>query len=147
MKKLIKYLLGVRKQSSTSKKTSQDSLLGLEYSVNNREGGSVYPLVFERLWGTEKIYWNQNYAFKLLELRKECKTPVELHLVKHKTYYVLKGQVEITTIVNAVHDITIYEPGSAFVVPPGMPTSLYAYRDSIVAEISTYDDPHDRVRI
>lgn len=117
-------------------------------------------------WGGERIIVNNNqYCGKILVFMKSLACSLHAHKVKHETFYVARGKVEIKYSDNfqdVLNDITVYdtnfavsklyvctlEKGDTFTVPVGRVHSMKGLEDgSELYEFSTYDDPVDSYRL
>ncbi len=114
------------------------------------EGHKVNPLknilnekVYEKPWGRERwLNLNKHYCFKILEINKGEMFSLQYHEVKHETWFVNKGRIEVTL------DERTFEllPGMIVEIPPGTIHRMHALEEASVFEVST-PEVEDVVRI
>ncbi len=101
-------------------------------------------------WGHEEIIAsNEKYAGKLLVFNKNGKSSMHFHKDKDETWYVLKGEFELTLIDtnNGTKKVIILTKGDIKNIKPMMPHSLKCVEDGCIIEFSTEDKESDNYRI
>jgi len=115
--------------------------------------------VTEKLWGLEvecARVPDENYTAKLLMVNPGFTSSVHYHKVKHETFYVLHGNVILSTYrtdmlaggyTNTELDTeTSFVPGQRVVIPPMTVHSFRATVPSIIVEGSTLHSDDDVYR-
>ncbi|MFZ2455191.1 MAG: cupin domain-containing protein [Candidatus Altiarchaeia archaeon] len=85
-------------------------------------------------WGRE--IWlcvEKEYAGKILEIKKGCRTSLQYHNKKKESMYVLKGVLQITY----PDGERILKEGESVTMTPGDRHRLCAVKDLILIEVST----------
>lgn len=123
---------------------SKDNPLGIEPIT------TTYPVVHKKGWGEEVWIANhEKYCGKILRFNKGAQFSMHYHMLKHETFYVLKGKLELRCY--DLSDATEHDgeivAGDAIVIPPGNPHQLRALEDSEILEISTQHFESDSYRI
>lgn len=103
----------------------KDFILVLNFGLNE----------FDRTGLTE--YWVANetkagYCGKFLFLLDRQWCPEHYHKLKHETFYVVKGQVRMV----AEGEETLLDPGSTFVMPPGVRHTFQGIGPTLILEVS-----------
>ena len=99
-------------------------------------------------WGEEvHIHNNEDYCGKLLNLSKGGKCSLHFHINKVETFYILKGKVRLSLFHDLRKEEIILHEGEAIDILSFLAHSFSGEEESIILEISTYDDPADSVRI
>jgi quercetin dioxygenase-like cupin family protein len=91
-------------------------------------------LVVEKPWGKE--IWlcvEKEYAGKILEIKKGCRTSLQYHNKKKESMYVLKGVLKITY----PDGEKVLNVGQSVTMLPGDKHRLCAVEDLILIEVST----------
>jgi len=100
--------------------------------------------IVEKPWGREIwIAQEEEYAGKILEIKKGFKTSLHYHNVKKETMYILEGEVEI--LVEKGEKITLKE-GQSITLEPKDKHRIIAKSDVKIFEVST-PQLNDVVRI
>jgi D-lyxose ketol-isomerase len=103
-------------------------------------------------WGHELIWCSTpNYCGKhLVFAAAGNKFSMHFHAAKHETWRVQRGSFlvrYIDTQTAQINEETLV-PGAIWCNPPLLPHQLIALEDnSIIEEVSTYDDPTDNYRV
>lgn len=110
----------------------------------------VFPQVHKKGWGEEIWIANhEKYCGKLLRFKKGAEFSMHYHMLKHETFYVLKGKLELRCF--DLQDATQHEGyinvGDVIVIPAGNPHKLIALEESEIIEISTQHFESDSYRI
>lgn len=117
-------------------------------SCGEQTAGLACPVFVLKTWGYELIHYNNQYCMKVLHFTGgEDTTSMHLHVHKHETLLVTKGELFIECFVNKQVQTYILKVGRAFVVCPGFAHRLYAKVETDVVEASTYDHPSDSIRL
>jgi mannose-6-phosphate isomerase len=90
--------------------------------------------VVEKPWGRE--IWlcvEKEYAGKILEIKKGCRTSLQYHNKKKESMYVLKGVLKITY----PDGERTLKKGESVTMRPGDRHRLCAVKDLILIEVST----------
>ena len=132
-KKLIKKSLEEYKELIDSKKPDELSL-------------SSYTV--DKPWGEEKwLELNKYYAYKLIAMKKGCKSSLQLHEFKYESNFVIQGEAEVL-LENENGELVskIFKAGEGWTVPIGRVHRVIAHTDYMALEVST---PHlnDVVRL
>jgi mannose-6-phosphate isomerase-like protein (cupin superfamily) len=101
-------------------------------------------------WGHElHIVNNNNYCLKFLVFNKGKKFSMHYHLDKTETWYVSQGEFKLYLLNtdNAFVETYSFKEGHILTLHPGQPHQLEAIIDSIIIEVSTYDQAHDNYRV
>jgi mannose-6-phosphate isomerase-like protein (cupin superfamily) len=99
-------------------------------------------------WGEEvHIHNSEDYCGKLLNLSKGGKCSLHFHIDKTETFYIFKGRVKLSLFYDLKKEEISLRKGDAIDIPRFLAHSFYGEEDSVILEISTYDDPADSVRI
>ena len=111
---------------------------------------SYKPERHEKGWGFEDWIINRNYCGKLLFFEKGKKCSFHYHEVKHETFYLFSGKMEIkisygNDISNAKSFILL--PGNCLEIPVGLKHQMMAIEDSSLFEFSTTHYEEDSKRI
>ena len=94
----------------------------------------------EKPWGYEIVYAaTDQYAGKILFVRKGEALSLQYHEQKDETLYIQQGSVEFVTLdeKNGQPQTFVLKEGDVIHVPPGMRHRLCALRDTTVLEVST----------
>lgn len=90
--------------------------------------------IVEKPWGREvRFALEEEYAGKVLEVRKGSRLSLQYHKVKKETMYVLWGRVRLT-IGQETKDIA---EGASFTILPGVRHRVEAIEDARIIEVST----------
>ena len=109
------------------------------------------PEYVHKNWGGEKIIVNtEKYCGKILHFFKGKKCSYHFHRLKDETFYVLKGELEVTY--GDTDDITfartvVLTAGDIFHVPVGLRHQMKALQETHLFEFSTQDIKEDSYRI
>ncbi len=108
------------------------------------------PEIHKKGWGEEVWIANhEKYCGKILRFNAGAQFSMHYHMLKHETFYVLKGRLELRCF--ELSDATPHEgeikQGDVIVIPPGNPHKLIALEDSEIIEISTQHFESDSYRI
>lgn len=93
------------------------------------------PKIIEKPWGRE--IWlaeEDEYAGKILEIKKGTRTSLHYHKEKKETMYVLEGKLQINTSEGKEF---IFDVGDSVTILPGDVHRLYAMADLKIVEVST----------
>ena len=109
-----------------------------------------HPDIVEKGWGYElHIHNADGYCGKVLHFNKNAEFSMHYHVEKRETWYVAKGELQLTTI-----DPDTTEPlecvlkvGSVIEVYRGIAHQLFAIEESDIFEVSTEDKPEDSYRV
>lgn len=122
----------------------KDNPLGIEPITSSK------PEIHKKGWGYE--IWvanNDKYCGKILHFNKGAEFSLHYHMLKHETFYVLKGRLELRGI--DLSDATRYESeikeGDVITIPAGNPHKLIALEESDIMEVSTQHFESDSYRI
>ena len=108
--------------------------------------------IVKKGWGRELIFADvYNYAGKILEVKPGGLMSLHFHIIKHETWYVLDGEVEVVWIETddgEPNQMTL-RPGDVWTNEPGLPHRLKNVSEHTcrILEASTYDDPDDNYRV
>lgn len=109
------------------------------------------PVKHPKGWGYELwIVNNKNYCGKILHFKKNKKCSWHYHKLKHETFYVQKGKIEL--LYGWQDDILqsqsiILTPGQTFEVPIGLRHQMKGIVESEMFEFSTTHFEHDSYRV
>lgn len=119
--------------------------------IGNHPSGVVKPGVINKTWGREEIFQNElnGYCMKLLVINEGESTSEHFHLLKHETFYVISGLLEVVYIKDKQHQSIFLTPGESFVVAPGFVHRLRAagLGPTSFIEASTTSWDEDSIRI
>lgn len=90
--------------------------------------------IVEKPWGRE--IWlcvEKEYAGKILEIKKGCRTSLQYHNKKKESMHVLKGELKITY----PDGEKLLKEGESITIHPGERHRLCAVKDLILIEVST----------
>lgn len=110
----------------------------------------IIPQIHKKGWGREVWLANhEKYCGKLLEFNAGASFSMHYHMLKHETFYVLKGslKLELYDLSDATEHEVELKQGSITEIPAGNPHKLTALEDSVVIEISTQHFESDSYRI
>lgn len=105
------------------------------------------PKITTKPWGHEKLWaLTQDYAGKILVIKKGHKLSYQYHETKEETIYLLSGAMDLQYETEKGKTILRLAPGDSFHIPPKMKHRMIALDDCEVLEVST---PHldDVVRL
>jgi mannose-6-phosphate isomerase-like protein (cupin superfamily) len=109
------------------------------------------PERHSKAWGYEDwIINNNNYCAKILHFNLGAKFSLHFHILKHETWYVSKGEFEITLVDTATAQKTTFllKEGDVIVIEPGHPHQLKALTEGAeIFETSTTHFDTDSYRI
>ncbi len=109
-----------------------------------------YPEVIEKGWGREIWIANNNqYCGKILEFNEGAEFSMHYHMLKHETFYILEGEVELRgyDLKDASMHGRTFKEGNIIVIPAGNPHKIIAKKKSRVIEISTTHYESDSYRV
>lgn len=99
--------------------------------------------IVDKIWGYEEIIANNDYyCLKFLHLKEGFQCSYHYHKLKHETFYLLKGCVDMIIDGNYLR----VRKGDAITIPQGMWHSFAGYEDSILVEVSTHHFDDDSYR-
>ena len=109
----------------------------------------------DKEWGHELWLANdekENYCGKLLYIKKGHSSSMHYHSLKHETFYILRGKLELELIDTQTTEknVVIMEEGDTFVLPRLLPHRLApAEGEEFVEfiEISTFHRDSDSYRV
>jgi mannose-6-phosphate isomerase-like protein (cupin superfamily) len=108
------------------------------------------PEIYEKGWGREIWIANTDkYCGKILEFNEGAEFSMHYHMLKHETFYILEGEVEIRgfDLKKAVMQSVTHGEGSVIIIPPGQPHKIIAKKKSRIIEVSTTHYESDSYRI
>ena len=82
---------------------------------------------------------NKYYCKKLLFLISGQKHPEQLHKIKHETFFILYGEIELT--LNG--ESNSYKCGDIVSITPGTTHAFFSKNGAVIEELSTESVPHD----
>ena len=108
--------------------------------------------VNEKGWGKETVFaFTENYCGKFLEFKEAgSKLSMHFHKEKDESLVVLNGtfKLKIINTQNATTEELVLRKGDTWRNPPLLPHQLEALEsNSILIEVSTFDDVSDTFRI
>jgi quercetin dioxygenase-like cupin family protein len=109
-----------------------------------------FPEVHEKGWGREIwIANNEKYCGKILEFNKGAEFSMHYHMLKHETFYILEGKIELRgyDLSDASPRSEVYAQGTVITIPAGNPHKIIALEKSRVIEVSTQHFESDSYRI
>jgi mannose-6-phosphate isomerase-like protein (cupin superfamily) len=98
--------------------------------------------IVEKAWGEERWIYNGEYCGKLLILKKDHQCSVHKHKIKHETFYLYSGEIDLE--LNGTHKVIC--PGEAVVIPTGQYHRFTGIVDSMIIEFSTQHFDSDSYR-
>lgn len=109
------------------------------------------PVKHPKGWGYELwIVNNKNYCGKILHFNKDKKCSWHYHKLKHETFYVQQGTIELlhgwNDDINKAEKI-ILEQGMSFEIPTGMKHQMRGLTDADMYEFSTTHFESDSYRV
>ncbi len=122
----------------------KDNNLGIEPIT------TTIPEIHKKGWGEEVWIANHDkYCGKILRFNKGAKFSMHFHILKHETFYVIKGKLELDCydLSDATEHSGEINVGDVIVIPPGNPHRLTALEESEILEISTRHFESDSYRI
>jgi quercetin dioxygenase-like cupin family protein len=109
--------------------------------------------IVQKSWGQEIWMANnekENYCGKILEILPGNSTSLHFHALKHETFYVLEGCLQVNTVNTQTTEVTenYIEEGESFSLNRFIPHKLIA-GDNLVkfVEISTHHKDEDSYRV
>jgi len=108
------------------------------------------PEIHKKGWGYEMwIANNDRYCGKVLHFNKGARFSFHYHMLKHETWAILDGKVELRTfdLTKAEAIVNVYGKGTVIEVPPGQPHQIIALEETDVFEVSTPHYEQDSYRI
>ncbi len=102
--------------------------------------------IVDKIWGREIWVVNEEkYCVKFLEIKDGYRCSKHFHNVKHETFVVIKGTVNLEC---GFESKSLF-PGQKQVIPPGTPHRFGTedYAGAIILEVSTHHDDNDVVRL
>ena len=93
----------------------------------------------EKPWGCEIwLELNEHYAYKLISMKKGCRSSLQLHEKKIETNYVISGSAEVL-LENETGEMEsrIYKAGEGWCVPLKTKHRVVAITDYTALEVST----------
>lgn len=109
------------------------------------------PKRVEKGWGHELwIHNDKDYCGKILVFEENSKFSMHYHVLKDETWYVIDGEIALTTIDKDTTERHIIElrPGDVIEIPKGLPHQLETgSRGARVMEVSTEHFEFDSYRI
>lgn len=123
---------------------SKDNTLGIEPIM------CAKPEIHTKGWGEEVWIANhEKYCGKILRFNSGAEFSMHYHMLKHETFYVLKGRLELRgyDLSDATKHESIITQGDIIVIPAGNPHKLIALEESEIIEISTQHFESDSYRI
>lgn len=106
--------------------------------------------VHQKGWGHEIWIANhEKYCGKILHFNAGAEFSMHYHMLKHETFYVLKGKLELRCydLTDATKHEGIISVGDVIVIPAGNPHKLIALEESDIIEISTQHFESDSYRV
>lgn len=108
--------------------------------------------IINKGWGHEDILIHtEHYCAKLLVFDREgAKSSLHFHKLKDETFLIQKGSFKLITVntSNAAEEDHVLAVGDTYRLRPFALHQLIALEDdSVVLEVSTYDDPADSHRV
>src|SRR6478736_7995921 len=108
------------------------------------------PEIYKKGWGYE--IWvanNDKYCGKILHFNKGAQFSTHYHMLKHETFYILKGKIELRgfDLTDATPHAETYAEGTVITVPAGNPHKIIALEETDVMEVSTQHFDSDSYRI
>jgi quercetin dioxygenase-like cupin family protein len=101
-------------------------------------------IIVPKDWGEEHwIVNNDLYCGKKLILRKGFRCSLHYHKVKHETFYVESGLVQLSI----PGGLRIMRPGDRAVIKPTTVHRFTGLEDSVIFEFSTHHEDSDSYRI
>lgn len=127
----------------------------VDYKTNDNAANKIKPIFSKpthhlKGWGEELwICNNEEYCLKLLQFNKDAKFSNHWHALKDETWYVLKGQLELTylDLTNADKIMVILKENDVVTIKRFVPHQLRALADSTIIECSTRCFDSDSYRI
>tara|TARA_Y100000004_G_scaffold193787_1_gene256963 strand:- start:1428 stop:1778 length:351 start_codon:yes stop_codon:yes gene_type:complete len=106
----------------------------------------------QKPWGDELWIANNrenDYCGKILNIKPGCGTSLHFHSKKHETFYVLEGDMELTTIDTETTEESIIclSQGDAFSLDRNVPHRLESSVGASILEISTFHEDSDSYRV
>ncbi len=108
------------------------------------------PEVVYKGWGNETIVVNnQEYCGKILRFNKGKKFSCHFHILKHETFYVLMGKLNLRyyDLKNADNLNIELIPGDIVTIPRCEPHQIESLEESVIIEFSTHHEDSDSYRI
>lgn len=101
-------------------------------------------------WGKEIwIVNNDKYCGKILEFDKGAEFSMHYHMLKHETFYILEGKIELRgyDLTDATPVSEFYSEGMVITIPAGNPHKIIAVSPTRILEISTPHYESDSYRV
>ena len=100
-------------------------------------------------WGKELwVHNDEKYCGKILVLKKCKQCSLHFHVLKHETFYISTGLVQMETIdKNGVKNTFVMKPGDALEITQGLMHRFKGLEDSEIMEFSTQHFDEDSYRI
>jgi mannose-6-phosphate isomerase len=90
--------------------------------------------VVDKPWGREVVFAIEDeYAGKILEVRKGCRLSLQYHRLKKESMYVLEGSVKLTW----GSKTETVDAGKSITLAPGVEHRVEALQDTRIIEVST----------
>ncbi len=116
--------------------------------ISNIEIG--LPEVYEKGWGREIWFANNDrYCGKILEFHAGAEFSMHYHMLKHETFYILEGKIELRmfNLKKAEEYNDIIGDGRLVTIPAGQPHKIIALTKTRIIEVSTTHYESDSYRI
>ena len=99
-------------------------------------------------WGREEMwaFVEGKYAAKTLHVRANHELSLKYHRQRHKTVWILQGEVDVEHCRQGCMQKERFTEGSGFVVPPGAVHGVRAVTECVLLEVST-TELEDKVRL
>lgn len=106
--------------------------------------------IVEKGWGQELWIHNEDeYCGKILTFNKNAKFSMHYHLLKHETWYIVKGIFKFTIIDTRTAErvTTLLKEGDLISVPQNTPHQLETETGGEIFEVSTTHYDYDSYRV
>jgi len=137
-----------------------DNMAGLPYNFTAEPGSIAYVFTDhkitssvlrttsdqrEKYWGKiETIVSNDKITGKRIFMKANSQSSLEYHVRKKECYFLQEGKLKIGVRVGrAENKSVILEPGSVFIIHPGLMHMRICLEDCVIIEISTKDEDSD----
>ncbi|MDA1169197.1 MAG: cupin domain-containing protein [bacterium] len=100
-------------------------------------------------WGKELwVHNDEKYCGKILVLKKGKRCSLHFHVLKHETFYISKGLVQMELIdKDGAKKTFVMKPGDALEITQGLMHRFTGLEDSEIMEFSTQHFDEDSYRI
>ncbi|MSR87993.1 MAG: cupin domain-containing protein [Candidatus Zambryskibacteria bacterium] len=104
--------------------------------------------IIPKVWGKELwIHNDEKYCGKVLVLEKDRRCSLHFHKIKHETFFVSKGLVQMELIHGENKNTLIMKPGDVVEIPSSLIHRFTGLEDSEIMEFSTEHFEEDSYRL